>query len=106
MSTRATIAVRRPSGDYLATYLHFDGYPEHAGRLLEEHFLNAEQVEALVDRGDIRFLHSEIGDPEYYDNGDSPAKLPTRDALVDYAKNLGARYLYVFDDAAWSCLEL
>jgi hypothetical protein len=102
MSTRATIAVRRAAGDYLATYLHFDGYPEHAGRLLEANYLNAEQAEALVDRGDIRCLDSEIGEAEYYDEETPAAVLPNLEALIDFARNLSAQHLYVFDNGQWT----
>ncbi|MDA9859532.1 hypothetical protein N9D23_15625 [Rubripirellula sp.] len=106
MSTRATIAVRRTAGDYLATYLHLDGYPEHAGRLLEANYLTAEESESLVQRGDIRCLDSEIGEAEYYDTGTLAAVLPTLDALVDFAKNCSASYLYVFDEGEWTHRKL
>ncbi|TWT71544.1 hypothetical protein [Crateriforma conspicua] len=106
MSTRATIAVRRPSGDYLATYLHFDGYPEHAGRLLEANYLTAEEVETLVQRGDIRCLDSELGEPEYYDAEVPSAVLPTLDSLLDYSRNCAATYVYIFDDGQWATRKL
>lgn len=102
MSTRATIAVRRTAGDFLATYLHFDGYPEHAGRLLEANYSTAEEAESLVQRGDIRCLDSETGQPEYYDTETPAGVLPTREALIDFARNCSAAYLYVFDDGGWT----
>jgi hypothetical protein len=40
------------------------------------------------------------------DDPDPPAKLPTNDSLIDFARNCGARFVYVFDDGAWSCRAL
>ena len=34
------------------------------------------------------------------------AILPTYDALIEFARNCGAQYVYVFDDGAWSCIAL
>jgi hypothetical protein len=118
MSTRATIAVRRPSGDYLAVYLHYDGYPEHAGRLLAAHYQTSEEVETLIAGGDIRSLDAEIGEADRFSNGPAASVLPTHDSLVDFAKNCGAAFLYVFDDdrsvghpdrrlpKSWQCQKL
>ncbi|GAA5509193.1 hypothetical protein [Novipirellula caenicola] len=106
MSTRATIAIRRTTGDYLATYLHFDGYPEHAGRLLESNYLSYEQAEALIAKGDIRCLDAELGEPEYYDAEAPAAVLPTRIALVEFARNCSSQYLYVFDAGEWTHQKL
>ena len=102
MSTRGTIAVRRAAGDYLATYLHFDGYPEHAGRLLEANYLTAEEAETLVAGGDIRCLDPEIGEAEYYPTETPAAVLPTLESLVDFARNLSVQHLYVFADGEWT----
>ena len=34
MSTRAILAIRLPDETILATYLHFDGYPDHVMPIL------------------------------------------------------------------------
>ncbi|WP_442511626.1 hypothetical protein SH528x_003308 [Novipirellula sp. SH528] len=106
MSTRATIAIRRTAGDYLATYLHFDGYPEHTGRLLDANYLSYEHAEALIAKGDIRCLDAELGEPEYYDAEASAAVLPTRIALVEFARNCSVQYLYIFDAGEWTHQDL
>lgn len=98
MFTRATIAVRRNAGDYLATYLHFDSYREHAGQLLEANYLMVEEAESLMARNNIRCLDSEIGEAEYYDEETSAAVLPTLESLIDFARNLSAQHLCVFDN--------
>ncbi len=48
MATRATIAYADNDGSYHAAYLHFDGYPEHAGVIL-----NQRPPKLLLDRGSL-----------------------------------------------------
>ena len=106
MSTRATIAVRRRDTCYEAVYLHFDGYPAHAGETLKQHFSMQSQAEELVAGGELRCLDRESGTAERYSNSGEPAILLTYDALIEFARNCGAQFVYVFDDAAWTCREL
>jgi hypothetical protein len=106
MSTRATIAVRRADRTYAAVYLHYDGYPEHTGALLMANYKTIEEAETLVEGGDIRSLDAVTGEAERFADGDPAAILPTNDSLLDFARNCGARFVYVFDDGAWSYKEL
>ena len=106
MSTRATIAVRRTDRTYAAVYLHYDGYPEHTGKFLMQSYPTQSAAEELVRAGDIRCLNRETGEAERFSDGDPPAKMPTNDSLIDFARNCGARFVYVFDDGAWSCKAL
>ena len=106
MSTRATIAVRRAAGNFLATYLHFDGYPDHAGRFLVSNYTNAEQAEMLIAGGDIRCLDAEMAEPEYFGDGQSPAELKTESDLLRFVRDCGAQHVYVFEDGAWEHREL
>lgn len=106
MSTRATIAVRRADGYFDAVYLHFDGYPSHTGETLKRHFATQQLADGLVVGGDLRCLDRATGTPERYSNGNAPATLPTHDVLIEFARNCGAQYIYVFDDGTWSSREL
>ena len=105
MSTRATIAYRRDDDRYAAVYLHFDGYPDHTGKVLEGHFNTLDAAQALVDGGDLRSL-TPAGDCERYSDGNRPAVMPTPEALIAFALNCGANYLYVFEGRAWTCRKL
>lgn len=100
MSTRATIACQQEDGRYAAIYLHFDGYPGHAGRVLKEHYTSIRSVRTLVAGGDIRSLAND-GTPERFTNGNRTVVMPTRAALQDFAKNCGAEHIYVFENEAW-----
>ena len=65
MAMRATIAYTDNDGSYHAAYLHFDGYPEHAGVILNQRFTSIANVAALVAGGELRCLTSSTGGPEY-----------------------------------------
>ncbi len=68
MSTRATIACKQQDGRYAAIYLHFDGYQDHAGRVLKEHYTSIESARTLVAGGDICSLAND-GTPERFTEG-------------------------------------
>ncbi len=100
MSTRATIACKQEDGRYAAIYLHFDGYHDHAGRVLNEHYTSIESARTLVAGGDIRSLAND-GTPERFTDGNRAVVMPTSAALHEFARNCGAEYIYVFEDEAW-----
>ena len=105
MSTRATIACKQEDGRYEAIYLHFDGYQDHAGRVLKEHYTSIESARTLVAGGDIRSLAND-GTPERFTDGNRAVVMPTRAALHEFARNCGAEYIYVFEDEAWHSHKL
>ena len=105
MSTRATIACKQADTQYAAIYLHFDGYPDHAGRVLTQHYTSIESARTLVAGGDIRSLAND-GTPERFTNGSGPAVMPTRAAVHEFARNCGTEYVYVFEDETWRSHKL
>ena len=105
MSTRATIACKQDDGRYAAIYLHFDGYPDHAGKILELHYNSLELARTLVSGGDIRSLDRN-GVSDRFANGNRPVTMPTRDALHEFGRNCGTEYIYAFEDDAWHCHKL
>ncbi len=64
------------------------------------------QAEELVAEGELRCFDRESGTAERYSNSGEPAILPTDEALIEFARNCAAQFVYVFDDAAWSCKAL
>ena len=62
MATRATIAKMEKDGSGIkAIYLHSDGYLEHAGRILDEHYRDESKVDELLAHGDVSSLNENIG---------------------------------------------
>lgn len=61
MGTRSTIAILRADGTVSQIYCHWDGYIDHNGRILFDHYNTAEKVEELIALGDLSSLGREIG---------------------------------------------
>lgn len=87
MATRSFIHVQRTDGKWARIYCHSDGYWEHNGRLLQQHYNSQERAEALVALGDISSLGETLGvkhDFDFYfafyekyrDNGQAMYKDP------------------------------
>ncbi len=56
MSTRSTIAILNRDGSNESIYCHFDGYPEHVGKVLLENYNTTSIVQALMRLGDLSIL--------------------------------------------------
>ena len=106
MSTRATIACANEDGTFQATYLHYDGYPEFAGVILNQRFNSIEKVSALLAGGELRSLTSEAGGPEYLARARPPKHVCDTGSLLEFACNCDANYLYVFQNQTWQCQKL
>lgn len=110
MSTRALIARRRDDGCYESIYLHFDGYPDNAGRALGDHFATRDRVGHLLAQGDLRSIDGATGTAEWYGDIEPARRPPTSSStlaeLVDLALRQHAAFLYVFEDDRWSHTRL
>ena len=53
MGTRSTIGVLNTDGSVTAVYCHWDGYPEHNGKILMENYTTEEKVRELIGLGSI-----------------------------------------------------
>ena len=60
MGTRSYIAKQIAPDQYRTIYCQFDGYLEEVGANLAAHYDTAEQLDKLLDLGDIRSLPSII----------------------------------------------
>lgn len=68
MATRSTISIENLSGKIRSIYCHWDGYPEHNGRILKEFYNDEEKVNALIDLGDLSSLDKRISPTEDEDH--------------------------------------
>ena len=76
MATRAVIGKLQTDGSGIkAIYLHSDGYLEHAGRILDEHYRDESKVDELLEHGDVSSLNENIGE-----------KLPFNDYMLFHEK--------------------
>lgn len=60
MGTRSTIALEFADGSVSQVYCHWDGYLEHNGELLKEHYSNPFTLRDLIDLGDFSSLRETV----------------------------------------------
>lgn len=67
MATRSTIAMEQPCGKVMQIYAHWDGYLDHNGVILRDHYQDKAKVFALMLLGSISSLREEIGQAHSFD---------------------------------------
>jgi len=127
MATRAAIIMEVKGKDhsYEGVYLHFDGYPEGAGKKLVNHYRTPASVANLISHGGISVLGEMIGEKFDFDEKTPPqqCKFYHRDrgenldiALLgnpnypddrirmveDYAHDCGAEFIYLYTNGRWT----
>ena len=130
MGTRSRIAVMH--GEVCkSVYCHWDGYLEHNGAILQEHY-NSAKANQLVALGDMSSLRSEIGTPHSFsqfeleeidrdefirttenmctfygrDRGEEGTEWKvahTFEEFFEQVENGGGEWYYVMQDGAWYC---
>jgi hypothetical protein len=56
MGTRSTLAIERADNTVELVYCHWDGYIEHNGKILQEHYSDPDKLQELIDCGDLSSL--------------------------------------------------
>ena len=70
MATRSTIAMEREDGVVAQVYCHWDGYLDHNGKILLEHYSDPAKVAQLLVLGDLSVLAPEIGEEHDFNSND------------------------------------
>ena len=92
MATRATIAKMEKDGSGIkAIYLHSDGYLEHAGRILDEHYRDESKVDELIALGDLSAIDKNIGNKIEFGNYKLRAE---NEQCVSYCRDRGEKYAH------------
>lgn len=87
MSTRSTIAYKE-GNKIRAVYCHWDGYPEHNGRILHNFYQEARKIGMLIEMGDISCLGATFG--EQHDFSDrEPAETYAETRCTFYNRDRG-----------------
>lgn len=97
MATRSTIAMEQPDGRVMQIYCHWDGYLDHNGRILQEHYKDRAKVYALMLLGDLSSLRENIGEAHDFDDNTD------REVCTAYGRDRGedgvdAKVFKDFDD--------
>jgi hypothetical protein len=103
MGTRSRVAVMH--GDVCkSVYCHYDGYLEHTGRVLLEHYDSA-AANALIARGDNSGVQPTIEEMNFYsDRGETDVGYQvahTFEQFLDQVEGCFAEYYYVMRDGVW-----
>lgn len=117
MSTRSNIGIRNLDGTVEYIYCHFDGYPEHNGKILTENYTNINRVNELLKLGDLSVLGKFIGEKQDFDNrvrdyclaygrdrGETGVSSSTT-TLENLLRNTTIDYVYIFDGDYWECYD-
>ena len=120
MATRSTIAKLGKDGIIKSVYCHCDGYLEHNGKILNEHYKDESKVDELLAHGDISSLNKNIGvkidfmDYEtrtkneqcrfyHRDRGEDLMfnEFESEEEYVEYASDVANGFIYLYAYGAW-----
>ena len=112
MGTRSRIGKTNKDGSVTSIYVHWDGYLDHVGRILANHYTTDEKVDGLVGLGDLSSLGEEIGTKHNFDTcprnecnaygrdrGEDGVEPVTHD--MSEWPDSGWEYRYLWDSGAW-----
>ena len=113
MSTRSRIGLLIGDESVVSVYHHWDGYPSWLGIHLRNNYTTKEQIEELLDGGDISCISSdtdwelekcELHIQFYNDRGEDTE--PRFDSTVEDYLDDGEEYAYLFENNEWICYDL
>ena len=79
MATRSNIAYKTIDGKIRSIYCHWDGYPEHNGKMLLDNYQDAAKIKALIELGSLSSLREELGEQHPFDRDYTKPELPLTD---------------------------
>ena len=111
MATRALIGYLDEDRNFTCTYNHYDGYPEHLGKALNDFYNNDEKAEEISNEGYISYVnpedgsldqkHNEPADTIVLDDDIVEAGLQIGEKVDEYGGNYG----YVWFKDEWIKLK-
>ena len=117
MATRANIVAFCKDGNYRVIYLHWDGYPEHALKTLQEHYTDQDKVEKLMSLGDLSCIDASPECPEGHsfktpveghciaygrDRGEDGVTARITGSKIEAKYACNESYVYVWDGESWA----
>jgi hypothetical protein len=117
MATRSYIGIRNTDDSVDYIYCHYDGYPEHNGEILTEHYSNTSRVRSLLELGDLSVLGKFFGEKQDFDKrvvdtclaygrdrGEQGVGVKN-DRFKRVVTDEGVNYAYIFDGDYWECFD-
>jgi hypothetical protein len=89
MSTRSWIGIEHEEGlnqegNVEMIYSHWDGYPKHHGKILEEHYQDVGKINRLLAVGPISVFAANVEAPE---GAIHTYEKPLKDVVISYARD-------------------
>lgn len=99
MATRSSIGIINLDSTVTAVYCHWDGYPEHNGKILMENYTTEDKVRELIGLGSISGLGRQIGERHPFskfenDHGQHPLVGAAKEARIALAEREGWTTFY------------
>ena len=113
MATRSLIGIKLNDGITKVIYCHWDGYPEHNGQLLVDHYNSPSAIVELMELGDLSSLAETPAKCSAYHRDRKepwgmvePMDINTSE-LDAVSKDYGVDYVYTYNDEfEWECSRL
>ena len=104
MSTNALIAYVDPvTRKATATVVHWDGYIEHTGNMLAQHYNTPRDAEAICSMGYLSYVDENV---DIQGGVDTPIKYDSLDEMIRlFNHSYEFEYLYVYFGGQWSVLS-
>lgn len=110
MGTRSYIGRINKDNSITAIYCHLDGYPEYVGEHLINYYITSQQVDQLLNNGDMSSIGKTIADCEFYKSrGDTDVEAKQYKDFEDFyqsGKASWAEYFYLFNHDFWACWDM
>jgi hypothetical protein len=98
MGTRSTIALEFADGTVEQVYCHWDGYLDHNGQILLQHYMDPFKLRDLIDLGDMSSLRKDIGEKHVFSKFDLATQIEqrlhdesTQDMCTFYGRDRGEK---------------
>jgi hypothetical protein len=112
MATRSLIGMELDNGITKIIYCHFDGYPEHVGKLLVHNYNTPALIITLMELGDLSSLDATPATCTAYhrDRNEPWGMVEPRDIntseIVSEGDDYGVDYIYIYkNECEWECLK-
>ena len=111
MATRALIGYFDDDRVLTTTYNHYDGYPDHLGKILNKYFSNEELAKKIAGTGYISYIDDDGTINSKYDEEPNRLKLSgdfDEEDMLEIAGKVdeyGGDYGYVWHDGEWHTVK-
>lgn len=113
MATRSLIGIKLNDNIVKTIYCHWDGYPEHNGAILMNHYNTPAAITALMELGDLSALaetpdqctayHRDRKEPWHMVE---PREMNASTVVKDAERDYGVDYVYIYNnECEWDCFK-